>query len=682
MSLSSSTDDLEAIHSKKVIRLGFSLVILIISFIVVFGLVRINKIHESLTEVVNTELVAIEMLFHMQQTSRDRSLLLYRIATSNDPFERDEFVQQYSILGTEFGEYRRKLNELDLKLHEREMLIQQRDHILLTMDFQQQVIDLATAGKISEAKNILNNQAIPAQNKILNSINTLLTHEIDDSHTHARQIQEQETQTRILMIAAGILGAIFAILIASLVNRRMGSLISGMASSRQKLHNANISLKSLNLAMDQHNIVSISNVAGNITYVNDAFCQVSEYSMDELLGKNHRILKSGIHPDSLYEEMWHAISSGKAWQGEVCNRTKSGKQYWVATTIVPFLDGNGLPCQYISVRTDITAIKEAQLLLIHDKDELEKRVQERTEELQEREEVMQSITTAAQDAVTMVNSNGNVTFWNPAAEKLFGYTAVEIMGSNPMRSLVPSRYHEVLMTAFPQFIKHGTGALIGTTTELQALRNDGSEFPIEISISSVKIRNDWNAVAIVRDITIRKLAEEQLQQLATTDTLTGAFNRRRFNEVFTSELARAKRYGTPFGLIILDIDHFKHINDTYGHQAGDRVLVQLSSIISNNLRNTDVFARWGGEEFVILTLNCAVVCPRQLSEKLRLLVEKHDFSEAGKVTCSFGVTEFREGDNQEAMVKRADTCLYRAKESGRNRVESDLNQTIMSTKTI
>jgi diguanylate cyclase (GGDEF)-like protein/PAS domain S-box-containing protein len=680
MSLSSSTDDLEAIHSRKVIRLGFSLVILIIGFIVVFGLVRINKIHESLAEVVNTELAAIEMLFHMQQTSRDRSVLLYRIATSNDPFERDEFIQHYSLLGAEFGGYRSKLNELNLDVNEREMLKQQRNDILLTMDFQQQVIDLAAAGKISEANNILNNQAIPAQDKILSSINTLLSRKIADSHTHAKLIQEQQIQTRILMAAAGVLGAIFAVLIASFVNRRMGSLISGISSSRQKLQNANISLKSLNLAMDKHNIVSISNVAGNITYVNDAFCQVSEYGMDELLGNNHRLLKSGMHPDSLYEEMWHAISSGNMWQGEVCNRAKSGKQYWVSTTIVPFLDDNGLPCQYISVRTDITAIKEAQLLLIRNKDELEKRVQERTEELQEREQVMHSITTAAQDAVTMVNSNGKITFWNPAAEKLFGYSAVEIMGINPMHSLVPARYHEVLQTAFPQFIQSGTGALIGTTTELHALRNDGSEFPIEISISSVKIKNDWHAVAIVRDITIRKLAEEQLQQLATTDTLTGVFNRRRFNEFFTSELARAKRYGTTFGMIILDIDHFKHINDTYGHQAGDGVLVQLSSLISSNLRNTDVFARWGGEEFVILTLSCEVECPRQLSEKLRALIEKHAFPEVGKITCSFGITEFREGDNQETMVKRADTCLYRAKESGRNRVESDLNHQVHAKK--
>lgn len=671
MKFSNKTDNLAELRSRQVIRIGFALVMLIIGFVVIFGLGRISKTNDSLAEVVDNKLAAIEMLFNMQQSSRERSVVLYRLASTRDAFERDELLQRYSELGAQFGEFRRRLNELKLDEHEKDWLTQQREYITNTMAVQQRVIELAAAGEIQAAQELLNKQAIPAQEKILEINSTLLADEIMDSRAQAGQLQEQQGQTRILMVSAGIFGALFAGLIAGFVNRRMSKLIAGLASSAHELQEANHSLESLKLAVDHHDIVSIADLHGKITYVNEKLCQLSEFSQSELLGNDHRILNSGIHPQAFFTSMWHTISSGKVWQGDVCNRSKSGKLYWVYTTIVPFLDNDGLPYQYISVRTDITAIKEAQLVLMRGKEELEQLVLDRTNELREREEVLSSITNAAQDAVVMIDNHGNVSFWNPAAEKMFGHAASGIIGYNPTHLLVPARYQSALDAAFPEFVKTGAGALIGTTTEVYALRQDGSEFPIEISISGVKTQDSWHAVAIVRDITVRKQAEEQLKQLATTDVLTGAYNRRHFNEVLAAELARSKRYGTPFGMVMLDIDHFKHINDTYGHPSGDLVLTQLSSIIAYHLRSTDVFARWGGEEFMILLDNCAAQCPHQLSEKLRILIESHSFHGVGKVTCSFGVTQFKEGDDQASIIKRADNCLYRAKEAGRNRVESE-----------
>ena len=113
-------------------------------------------------------------------------------------------------------------------------------------------------------------------------------------------------------------------------------------------------------ALDNHAIVSASDVNGNITYVNDTFCKISGYRRDELMGKNHRLLKSGHHPESFYTEMWVAITQGETWQGTICNRCKDGREYWVESTIVPFLDHNGLPYQYVSVRTDITELRANQ----------------------------------------------------------------------------------------------------------------------------------------------------------------------------------------------------------------------------------------------------------------------------------------------------------------------------------
>jgi len=117
----------------------------------------------------------------------------------------------------------------------------------------------------------------------------------------------------------------------------------------------------LKISIDQHNIVSIADVSGNITYTNDKFCEISGYSSQELLGKNHNIVNSGVHDELFFTQMWHQISEGQVWHGEICNRNKSGELYWVDSTIVPFLDENNLPIQYISVRNDITQIKSAQL---------------------------------------------------------------------------------------------------------------------------------------------------------------------------------------------------------------------------------------------------------------------------------------------------------------------------------
>jgi PAS domain S-box-containing protein len=122
-------------------------------------------------------------------------------------------------------------------------------------------------------------------------------------------------------------------------------------------------------AIDAHAIVSVADLDGNIVYVNEKFCQVSGYSSAELIGKNHRIVKSGQHPAEFYADMWHTISGGNIWQGEVCNRGKNGQLYWVETSIIPFLDAEGLPYQYISIRTDITQVKANEIAMQAAKEE-------------------------------------------------------------------------------------------------------------------------------------------------------------------------------------------------------------------------------------------------------------------------------------------------------------------------
>lgn len=171
------------------------------------------------------------------------------------------------------------------------------------------------------------------------------------------------------------------------------------------------------------------------------------------------------------------------------------------------------------------------------------------------------------------------------------------------------------------------------------------------------------------DITAQKVTEELLITQATTDSLTGIANRRKFYSVLSAEMGRAERYHLSLAVMMLDIDHFKEINDTLGHQVGDDVLAELAKLISGMIREQDVFARWGGEEFAILAPSRDAEGMRQFAEKLRGAVEAHFFPGVGRVTCSFGLAEYQPHEAIESFFRRIDAALYRAKGNGRNRVE-------------
>ncbi len=157
--------------------------------------------------------------------------------------------------------------------------------------------------------------------------------------------------------------------------------------------------------------------------------------------------------------------------------------------------------------------------------------------------------------------------------------------------------------------------------------------------------------------------------LATTDSLTGIYNRMKFDTLLEEQIKIAKRYNEPLSVIFFDIDHFKKINDTYGHKVGDKVLIKLAKLIKNSIRSCDVFARWGGEEFIIYLPKTPLKESIEIAEKLKVIVSKHPFGEVEKITCSFGVSTLEEGDTQDSLLLRVDKALYNAKENGRNRVE-------------
>lgn len=193
----------------------------------------------------------------------------------------------------------------------------------------------------------------------------------------------------------------------------------------------------------------------------------------------------------------------------------------------------------------------------------------------------------------------------------------------------------------------------------------------------------YRVLKLTREVRERRIREQELlevntlldrrsqalETLAKTDSLTGAFNRQGIEDAIKQGMREWRQHSKPLSIVMMDIDYFKRINDTYGHAAGDSVLAGISQLVQEHVRTTDLFARWGGEEFVLVCRNTRMSYAAHIAEKLRRLIEEHHFTEAGQVTASFGVASLRDSAGIDELFKSADEALYRAKAKGRNAVE-------------
>ena len=188
-------------------------------------------------------------------------------------------------------------------------------------------------------------------------------------------------------------------------------------------------------------------------------------------------------------------------------------------------------------------------------------------------------------------------------------------------------------------------------------------------IKVTKISKSNQYLLLFHNITRIEGEKNRIIKLAEHDALTGIYNRVKLNALFPDFIYMANRYPQQeFSIILFDIDHFKRINDTYGHNVGDSVLVELTYAISKLLRKEDIFVRWGGEEFVVVLHMTKLKEALLLAGRLRKALEERSFLHVERVTCSFGVTAFRDGDTQIILLERVDEALYEAKENGRNQV--------------
>lgn len=299
---------------------------------------------------------------------------------------------------------------------------------------------------------------------------------------------------------------------------------------------------------------------------------------------------------------------------------------------------------------------------------------------------------SASDVVWSMGLDGTVTYVSPAVENVLGYTAEETMQMSFDELLLPDSKAKVDgdLSRLRADMAAGRPPQ-GFRSDLKQRKKDGSIIWTEV-IAYPLTGSDGSLVEIVgvtRDICARKKYEHELEEareaaeaaidalasvnaklrrLATTDDLTGATNRRRLEDAVEAELARARRTGQPVALIMFDIDYFKRVNDSFGHQIGDRTLVELTHLVSLHLRSFDVLARWGGEEFIVMAPNCDCAAAMKLAERLRDLVAEYRFPEVGQITVSLGVTEFRADERFEDGLKRVDDAMYQTKNGGRNAV--------------
>ena len=441
-----------------------------------------------------------------------------------------------------------------------------------------------------------------------------------------------------------------------------------------------LELRKLTRAVEQSPVsIVITNLEGLIEYVNPRFVQDSGYSSAEVLGKNPRILKTDLTPPETYHRLWKTITAGKEWRGTFVNRKKDGSLYNEIATISPITDLHGVVTHYIAVKENTTERRKTE------------------QSLQEMNSRLHLLSDNLETAALYVYSNDvqgqpHFEYVSAGIEKLAGIDPEDVLhDASTLHSLILPEYRPHLielelkskknLISFEMEVRQHhamTGeihwALLRSTPRR---RPDGSTvwYGVQMDISERK-RNEQLLEAANEDL--RRYVKEiehlqaELREQSLHDPLTGLHNRRYVNETLGRDMIQAERENLPLSIILADIDHFKKVNDTYGHQVGDSVLVEIARLIKEHARGSDIVCRYGGEEFLLVFLNTTRDDAAKRADEIRhMAADLRIPHEHGTlmVTISFGLATYPDhGTNAEELIIKADQALYQSKHGGRNRV--------------
>lgn len=380
-----------------------------------------------------------------------------------------------------------------------------------------------------------------------------------------------------------------------------------------------------------------------ILYANAAFCALSGYSAEELAGQTPRILQGPLTDRDVLDELRQCLHEGRFFHGSTVNYRKDGEPYWVEWNISPIRDAQGTVTHYVSVQRGFSELVAAQ----------------------QTSQLLFEALAASHDAVLITDENGVIEFANPAFEAMTGYAVAEVLGRTP--AFLRSGEHD---DAFYASLYESLRAGRPFHATFADRHRNGHIFHADQTISPVRGRDDnrTHFVSIIRDLTARVRHEQALRDAASLDVLTGLYNRRGGESLLERTYIGAREGGAPFGLILADIDHFKAINDTFGHPAGDRVLERVGRLLRACVRATDGVVRWGGEEFMVILPHCELRAAMEQAERIRARIERTPQPEVGPITLSLGVAQLNAGETVASLIDRTDRALYEAKRQGRNRV--------------
>jgi len=391
--------------------------------------------------------------------------------------------------------------------------------------------------------------------------------------------------------------------------------------------------------------IIITDTEARIQYANPKFSEITGYSRAEILGKNPRLLKSGLMPETTFEKLWACLANGDVWTGELCNRRKNGEIFWEFARILPITDALGQVTHYLAVKEDITE----------------------RHRVEEHRRLALTVFQSSHDGILITDVQGIILDVNQAFCNLTGYSREETIGNSSR--MLSSGHHD------QDFFRHVFESLAQQDHWLGEIWNRTKAGAVSVVLMTISAVRDaagqlTHYVGVFSDITQKKESEQRLEHLAHHDALTDLPNRSLFRDRLQQAMRKSRRDNQSLALLFIDLDRFKEVNDTFGHVVGDQLLIEAARRITTCVRNSDTVARLGGDEFTVVLqgLDSREAVERVARDVIDALTAPFVLGQASTcVSASIGIAICPDnGEDPETLTQAADRAMYDAKMAGRN----------------